>query len=286
MGHSSSDGTLVVLLKDKQSCVPFIFGRFTMKKTLAAAAALLLTSSVGSVAADMAVKAPMLAPTPISTWTGFYVGGHVGAGWGTTESALTSITGPGLLAAGLNLPIAQNSRSGILGGGQVGYNFESGWAVFGVQGDIAGMDVKGTTPCLTEFSCTAKSDWLATVSGRVGGVVADRTLVYAKAGAAWLHTEHSFSVPNLSGLGMGGGFGGFAGASTDTTALGWLIGFGAEYAFTRNWSAFIEYDYMDFERKNAALNLTGLGGAGVPVVANVNFQNKLSIAKVGANYKF
>ena len=63
-------------------------------------------------------------------------------------------------------------------------NFQSGWAVFGVQGDIAGMDIKGTAPCFVIGSCTTKSDWLATVSGRFGGVVADRALICAKGGAA------------------------------------------------------------------------------------------------------
>ncbi len=241
-------------------------------KTKIAAAALLLASTSLSFAADLATKAPIYAPAPVWSWTGFYLGGHVGAGWGTTESTLTGITGaviPG------SFPIAQNSRSGFLGGGQLGYNWQSGWAVFGVQGDIAGMDVKGTTPCLGGgASCTAKSDWLATVTGRFGGVVADRTLVYVKGGAAWMHTDHTFGVAVL-------GPGGFS-ASTSTTAFGWLLGLGAEYAFDRNWSAFIEYNYIDFDKKSSTLDLTTFGGP----VASVDFKNKLSIAKVGVNYKF
>ena len=248
--------------------------------TAAAAAALLIAGTAASSAADMAVKAPpVVAPAPIWSWTGFYIGGHVGAGWGTTESTLDNIIAPGFPAVAVGFPIAQNSRSGFLGGGQVGYNYQSGWAVFGVQGDIAGMDVKGTTPCLFVLSCTAKSDWLATVSGRFGGVVADRTLVYVKGGAAWLNTTHSLNVPAF-----GGGLGGFTGLSAESTAFGWLLGLGAEYAFTPNWSAFIEYDYMDFDRKNVAFNLAIPGGPAA--TANVSIQNKLSIAKVGVNYKF
>ena len=69
------------------------------------------------------------------------------------------------LIAPLNFPFSQNSRSGFLGGGQVGYNWQSGWAVFGVQGDIAGTDIKGTTPCLVILSCTTR-DQLA--GDRVG----------------------------------------------------------------------------------------------------------------------
>ena len=186
----------------------------------------------------------------------------------------------------MGLALTQNSRSGFLGGGQIGYNFQSGWAVFGVQADIAGMDVKGTAPCIVVLSCTAKSDWLATVSGRFGGVVADKTLVYVKGGAAWLNTTHSLDVPAIGALGgLGAGFGG---VSAEKTSLGWLLGFGAEYAFTQNWSAFIEYDYMDFDKKDVAFNLVATIPGGPAATANVNtpIQNKLSIAKIGVNYKF
>jgi len=234
-----------------------------------------------ALAADLApsyTKAPV--PVEVWNWTGFYIGGHVGAGWGTTESSLDSVAAGGAVTP-LGLALTQNSPSGFVGGGQIGYNFQSGWAVFGVQADIAGLDVKGTTPCLVVISCTSDSNWLATVSGRVGAVVADKTLVYVKGGAAWLNSTNSLTVPAAA---LGGGGLGIAGVSADSTALGWLLGFGAEYAFTRNWSAFIEYDYMDFEKKSVAFNYTGLLlGAST---ANTTIQNKLSIAKVGVNYKF
>lgn len=252
-----------------------------MKTTLAAAAAILIASTAAGSAADLATKAPYMAPASAWNWTGFYVGGHVGAGWGTTESTLDTIAAPGTPLTVVGLPVAQNSRSGFLGGGQAGYNFQSGWAVFGIQGDIAGLDVNGTTPCLVTFSCTAKSHWLATATGRIGGLVADKTLIYVKGGGAWLNTTHTFSVP---AVGIGGGFGGLAGTSADSNTFGWLLGLGAEYAFTRNWSAFIEYDYIGFDSKSIAFNLT-VPGAGT-AAANVSIVNKLSIAKVGANYKF
>jgi outer membrane immunogenic protein len=245
-----------------------------LKIKLAAAAILLASTSISS-AADLAVKAPYAAPAAVWSWTGFYIGAHAGAGWGTTETTLTSVTGAPIPAG---IALTQNSKSGFLGGGQIGYNWESGWAVFGVQGDIAGLDVKGTTPCLAlGASCTAKSDWLSTVTGRFGGVVADRTLVYVKGGAAWMHTDHTLSFPV--------GFGGPAGASvsSSTTTFGWLLGLGAEYAFSPNWSAFIEYNYIEFDKKNMALDFSGFGA---PAILNVDVTNKLSIAKVGVNYKF
>ncbi|MBN9041469.1 MAG: porin family protein [Rhizobiales bacterium] len=258
-----------------------------MKNTLMAAAALLIAGTTASFAADLAFKAPHVAPN--WSWNGFYIGGNVGAGWGTTESSLNSIAVVGVGAIPFGFPIAQNSRSGFLGGAQIGYNYQVGAAVLGLQADIAGLDVKGTTPCIIALSCTAKSDWLATVSGRLGGVVADKTLIYAKGGAAWMNTTHSVTIP-VAGLGGGlGALGGSTTSSTENTALGWLIGFGAEYAFAPNWTAFIEYNYMEFGTKSSALDLTalagGLGGAGT-ATANVDFKNKLSIAKIGVNYKF
>jgi outer membrane immunogenic protein len=252
-----------------------------LKNTLGllASAALVLGASQAASAADLAVKA--LAPAPIATWTGFYIGAHVGAGWGTTESTLTSATLAPAPPVAFTLPIAQNSRSGFLGGGQVGYNWQTGWAVLGVQGDIAGMDVKGTTPCIVVFSCTAKSDWLATVSGRVGAVVADRALLYVKGGAAWMNTTHSLSAPAAllgGGLGLGTG----ALTSVESTASGWLLGMGVEYMFANHWTGFIEYNYIDFNTKSETLTFAAIPGVSV----NTDFRNKLSIAKVGVNYKF
>jgi outer membrane immunogenic protein len=257
-----------------------------MKKIMLAAAGFVALGLSSASAADLAVKAPYAAPSPLWDWAGFYAGVHAGAGWGTTESTLTSISGPGVPATPVNLAIAQNDRSGFLGGGQIGYNYQSGWTVFGVQADIAGLDINGTTPCITVLSCRAKSDWLATATGRIGGVVADKTLIYAKGGAAWLNTTHSVTIPAV-GLGGIGGLGVGGTSSTETTSFGWLIGAGAEYAFSPNWSAFLEYDYMEFDSKNAALDLSALGGLGAgAATGNVAFKNKLSIAKIGINYKF
>src|SRR5215204_5184755 len=99
-----------------------------MKRALAAVAALMMTTAVAS-AADMAVKArPMVAPPVIWSWTGFYFGGHVGAGWGETESTITGIVAP--VVAPFVIPLSQTSSSGFLGGVQAGYNWQAGPVVF------------------------------------------------------------------------------------------------------------------------------------------------------------
>jgi outer membrane immunogenic protein len=254
-----------------------------IKQTLgliASAAVLLGTSQIGS-AADLPVKS-MLAPAPVWSWSGFYIGAHVGAGWGTTESTLTglSVVPPVIPPVVFSLPFSQNSRSGFLGGAQAGYNWQTGWAVLGVQADIAGMDVKGTTPCLVVLSCTAKSDWLATASGRVGAVVLDRGLIYAKGGVAWLDTTHSVNLPLFGAGGIN------QLTSKDSTTWGWLIGMGTEWMITRNWTAFIEYNYIEFDKKNEAFPINPALTGPFRVNVNADLANKLSVAKVGANYKF
>ena len=254
-----------------------------LKRTLGmlTSAAMVLGVSQMASAADLPAKA-VIAPAPIWTWTGFYVGAHVGGGWGTTESTLTSVTLPPAPPVVFTFPFAQNSRSGFLGGGQVGYNWQNGWVVLGVQGDIAGMDVKGTVPCVVALSCTAKSDWLATVSGRIGGVVAERTLLYVKGGGAWMNTTHSVAAPGGGIIGGPGGGGLTTLSSRESTAWGWLLGMGVEYMFARNWTGFLEYNYIEFDKKNEPFTFAALP----ELTVNADLKNKLSIAKVGVNYKF
>jgi outer membrane immunogenic protein len=246
---------------------------------LALASALVVSGFGSAFAADMAVKARPLPPAPIWSWTGFYIGGHVGAGWGQDETQINSVTvSPPPTTFPVNLAFNQNSRSGFLGGGQVGYNFQAGAFVFGVQADIAGLDVKGTDPCLVILTCTSKSDWLATVTGRIGAVVLDRGLVYVKGGGAWLNTNHTTAltiVPAFPQL-TNGSF----------TNDGWLVGMGTEWMITNNWTAFVEMDYMRFEDKKVAFQLNPILTGPTTVNFNTNQTQTLAIAKVGVNYKF
>ena len=249
-----------------------------MKRLMLGSVGLLALGLSSAFAADLAVKAPpAYVPAPVWSWTGFYIGGNVGAGWGTTEANLNSISIGGLGSFADNLPIDQNSRSGFLGGGQIGYNYQFGWAVIGVEGDFSGLGVQGTTPCIGgEFSCTGNSHWLGTVSGRIGGVVGDRTLIYVKGGAAWMNTTHSLNPSSEESF--------LGGTSANATPVGGLLGLGVEYAFSPNWSAFVEYDYIQFQNQNIGFASREFFGPGA--VANVNIQDKLSIAKIGVNYKF
>jgi len=156
--------------------------------------------------------------------------------------------------------------------------------VFGIQGDIAGADIKGTSPCLVVLGCNVKTNWLASVTGRIGAVVLDRGLVYAKGGAAWQNTRHSVSLPTF---GAGGGIG-IVGdlTSRESTHFGWTVGLGTEWMITPNWTAFIEYNYYRFDTKNERFPLNLGANFPVQVAINADLRESLSVAKVGVNYKF
>jgi len=98
-----------------------------------------LALSAPALAADLPMKAAPLAPAPAvaPTWTGLYVGGHIGAGWGTIESDAN-------IAGVLTLPVSSHNTNGMLGGLQAGYNYQMGWAVLGIEGAWSWANVKGS----------------------------------------------------------------------------------------------------------------------------------------------
>ena len=292
--------------------------KLTHKLAIAGTAAIGALAFAGAaLAADLPArtytKAPMM--SPVFSWTGFYVGGHVGAGWGTTESNLD--VGKTLVSNGIDpislalvLPLAQTQMSGFLGGVQAGYNWQSGIMVFGIEGDFSGADIKGNAPCLLILNCGSKVDWTADITGRLGATVGDRGLLYVKGGAAWINRKFSIgnSVAVAGGGGGGGPFavtdgdggvfsaGGAINGSVTNTRLGALLGAGIEYSVTSNWSVKLEYDYMDFGSQNVNVPVVASGGYCYPAGvchsgsfafnANVNLKDAVNTVKVGANYHF
>src|SRR5688572_21956408 len=110
-----------------------------MRKLVIAASALLGLISVGN-AADMPVKAPRIAVAPAAfSWGGLYIGGHVGYGWGDKEWSDIYISGV-LTRPGV---VGTYDVKGPLGGGQIGYNWQSNWMVFGVELDASAANIKG-----------------------------------------------------------------------------------------------------------------------------------------------
>jgi outer membrane immunogenic protein len=196
-------------------------------------------------------KAPAYAP-PFS-WAGFYVGINGGYGWGT--SSWTDVT------AGTTT--ADFDTTGGLVGGTLGYNFQTGVWVWGLEGDIDASWIKGTeTASCGSVGCETKNEWLATARGRIG-YAADRWLPYLTGGAAF--GDIKLTLP--------------ASTTQTTTNVGWTVGGGLEYAFTGQWSAKVEYLYVDLGKGKC--DAGACGGA-----SNFESPFKVNIVRGGLNYRF
>ena len=269
-----------------------------MKRLLLAGTALAFGGH--AMAADLPVKAPVKAPAPFS-WTGCYVGGHVGAGWGRKEFSDPGFVGGGgtinqnFAPAGESIPF--DVGAGFLGGAQIGcdYQFAPNW-VFGAEGDFSWTNLNGqaTDPFFlgkhnNPIGLTSKTDQLATATARLGYAF-DHYLLYAKGGAAWAHD--SYSLQNLVSFGPGlcaaAGVGFIACNPTGTeTRLGWTVGFGFEWAFASNWSALVEFDHYAMGSRTISFfdpNAGGAGGGGH--TEPVDVRQRIEAVKFGINYHF
>ena len=174
---------------------------------------------------------------PLSNWTGFYVGGHVGGGFGTTR--IDSPYGSSIYGDSIRMPSA-------MAGVQAGYNWQTpSRFLFGVEADISAMDADGTNTCLapsgllTSFNCRARHEMFGSVTGRIGvlGGADGRSLVYVKGGAAWLTSNVSVALNAFETT---------APAIRRDTRFGWTAGAGFEQALTPAWSLRLEYTYARF----------------------------------------
>jgi outer membrane immunogenic protein len=248
-----------------------------MRNTLIAAFACTtaLVSAGAASAADLAarpyVKAPIYAE-PLFNWTGFYVGGHIGGAWTNEQFANNGNSGGfGDLLPGEGF---RQRSSGIMGGAQIGYNWQANNFVAGLEGTISGLNNKGTIANTAFGARDDVFDWranlLATVVGRAGFAVRNN-LFYIKGGYAGVNNR--LNVNDTVGVTGSGG--------QTHWASGWTVGAGWEYGITRNWIIGLEYNYAAFGSQTYQL-----GGA---AQANYSFDAKprdIQWAVVRASYKF
>ena len=195
-------------------------------------------------AADLPMKAPpYLAPAPVTLWNGFYIGANVGYGWADVGTSGFS-----------------NNLDGVIGGGQIGYNWQTGPLVFGVEGDFQGSG-ESRTDTGGIFTVDQDIPWFATLRGRIG-YAAGPWLLYATGGAAWENYKLSVSALGTS-------------VSDNTTKTAWTVGGGVEWMFVPQWSAKLEYLYMDTDDTSVTLFGTTFTG-----------HAKNNIVRVGVNYHF
>jgi outer membrane immunogenic protein len=202
-------------------------------------------------AADLAVKAPPVpAPAPVFSWTGFYVGGNFGAKWARASDSVNVAPATAFDAAlpsGASLPLTSTTPSSFIGGGQVGYNWQTGRVVFGIEGDIDLQDWR-TTQVLGNFasgtvfvpgdSFTVNSRWQASLRGRLG-YAADRLLIYATGGWAWTDVKAGANFTPFEDAPA-------TSATERATLTGGTIGGGLEYAFWDHMSLGVEARYTRY----------------------------------------
>jgi outer membrane immunogenic protein len=264
----------------------------------------------------MAVKGPPPAPAPVNNWTGFYVGGNVGYGWGNANtdlngSATTIVVIVGSTPFPNSFAFAASNRAhldGVIGGGQIGYNYQSSpnW-VLGLEADFQGSDQRGgntfvapfstvvcssasfpppTCNAFTTFNGTAvtnynaKIDWFGTVRGRLGYLITPQVLFYGTGGLAYGDVEVSgntvASFFKTSGNGV---------FSASKTNVGFSVGGGIEGSawLPANWTWKLEYLYLDLGSLDVVTSLNFGSGTGT-TTTHTHFTD--NIVRVGLNYQF
>lgn len=231
-----------------------------MITSVVASVAALATASQ-ALAADLGPYRPPAPPEayvePVSqfSWRGFYAGVNGGYAWGSGDARLVT---PGVTLDAID-------PDGWFGGGQVGYNAQFGSFVLGVEGDIQGASIDGSsfdTVGGTDYRSSSSVNWFSTLRARAG-FAADRVFIYATGGVAW--ADMDFSITE--------GGNRFSGSDTLT---GYTVGGGVEWALANNWTLKGEYLYIDLEDAK-------FHGGGGPTTS---FDNSFHTIRAGLNYKF
>jgi outer membrane immunogenic protein len=264
-----------------------LLGGANLKKLLLASSALVI--ALGGQASAGPPPPPTYLPKITYEWTGFYIGGHVGAGWDRTNfsdpGAIVPFFGQVQSIAPLGSSIDVDAGGGFLGGIQGGYDWRLGdrWVV-GINGTYSWANINGfrRDPFFdgkngAGIRMNTRTDTLASLTGRFGYVWHD-ILFYGTGGVGWTHNEYNFQ--NLSALGnMICGFGCDATGSTNRT--GWVGGFGGEWQFSGNWSAFLEYNHFGFGSRDVRFFSPDVPGAD----AVFHVKQDIDVVRFGFNYR-
>lgn len=240
-----------------------------------AAAALCITASAR--AADLPAapppvyKAPSVMYAMPYNWSGFYIGGNLGYGWATASADLT---GPG----GLTGSGSEDLNGGIFGL-QAGYNWQLGQMVVGIETDIQATSQKASqtaacaaATCGVDVTATrdSKLPWFGTTRLRLG-YAADRWLPYITAGVAY--GAHTVDITASTATASGS-------SSSSETRAGFTVGGGVEVGLAPNWSAKLEYLYIDSGTLTTSTTVAGYG----TVTADERVKN--NVVRGGLNYRF
>jgi outer membrane immunogenic protein len=245
--------------------------RDTMRRLFLATAGLVaLAIATPASAADLAAhpytKAPPPVVAPIYDWNGFYIGAN--GGWGQARACWGFVP-----VAGAIIPGGCGDGSGGIVGGQLGYRWQTGQFVFGLEGQGDWADLSNTRISLINpaFSTRAKVDGIGLFTGQIG-YAWNAALLYLKGGAAV--TSNRFDIlTTLGGVDL---------ASASSTRWGGAVGVGVEYGFAPNWSAGIEYDHLFMGDSNNSFSVAN------PIVAGAlnRISEDVDMVTFRVNYRF
>jgi len=228
------------------------------KYTSGGAAIGVILSVVSAHAADVGAASFPIRGTPAFAlgWTGFYVGGSAGAGWGRSEWQYASFPGD-----------TNHSASGALAGGQIGYNKDFGSVVLGVEADADWAHLRGTKTCPNPaYACATETRALSSLRGRIG-YSGGAVMLFGTGGLGYGSVNYAVTSPGGPNYGY------------DSSRWGYAVGAGIEWGFAPNWSAKLEHVHY------------GLGGITVPVgglspTTTTNLKFNVDAVKLGVNYHF
>jgi outer membrane immunogenic protein len=267
-----------------------------MKRIFLGALAVASTFAGTAMAADLPLKAPPM-PVAVYNWTGFYVGGNIGYSWGRSSDYST-------LTNGASTVLFANSSAvnldGVVGGGQIGYNWQMQNWVWGLEADIQGADERGSRayicpigvcsaistvpgiglfpgPAVTVSPMDQKIEWFGTVRGRVGVLATPRVLLYGTGGLAYgdVRTSETISNPAVA-----------QSLSATDTRVGWTVGAGIEGAIGGNWTAKLEYLYIDLGTTNGSFLTQYPANGGGFISSTYSSRITDNVLRVGINYRF
>jgi opacity protein-like surface antigen len=252
------------------------------KFSFASAAALAVTLAGPALAADLPMKSQVPYVEPRFSWTSCYVGGHAGGGRGS--KAMTDpvfLVEENLIAPGTTTGVTtvNTSPTGAVIGGEIGcdYQFSSN-VVVGIEGTASGSTMRGSQIVSLHDSppdtalVQANNDFLASVTGRIGYAF-DTVLVYGRGGFAIAGDKYNVSGGSVAGNGTPFNFQGL------DNRVGYVVGGGVDWAFSRHWSVNVEYDYYQFGHGNILMTdgISGLTGV-------VDVKQSVQVVKVGFNF--
>jgi outer membrane immunogenic protein len=207
--------------------------RFLLAASVAIAAAAGGVASAADLGPQPYYSTPSQSMSRIYNWAGFYAGANLGYEWGSVSNA-------------------SPDPSGLIGGAQGGYNWQEGQFVYGLEGDLS---LSGADDTFAAYKFA--NPWFGTARGRLGYAF-NSVLAYATGGLAFGDLVATSTATNVD---------------ETKTEIGWTLGVGAEYGFAPNWSAKLEYLYMDLGNRSFATTGTDNGFSA-------------SLLRVGLNYHF